>query len=311
MEENMEIQKDSIYILILKIVVCLLIAALSFFGAGRWAESPSSQAGVIRSLDEKKENVLELTGASTATSVAITMLPGDAATPIAEQLADLSKYFLLILCAIYFEKYLVTITGFATFKVLIPVAMAIMIYAVIKKRGYPKVLALKIIAFGLALFLVIPASVGITDMIEKTYQTSIDATLESAEAAQAPDGEASGDASESTEAATGEGSGTETTEESGGILDFITGLPDSIKEGAENVIANATSISEEKIEELKGVLNHFIEAIAVMIITSCVIPILVLIFFISIIRLVFGRVTGTELPYLPGRPVRGRRPHAE
>ena len=35
---------------------------------------------------------------------------------------DLSGYFVVVLCAIFLEKYLVTITGFAAFKVLIPIA---------------------------------------------------------------------------------------------------------------------------------------------------------------------------------------------
>ena len=39
-----------------------------------------------------------------------------------EQLADLSSHFLVVLCAIYLEKYLLTLTGFLAFKILIPVA---------------------------------------------------------------------------------------------------------------------------------------------------------------------------------------------
>ena len=78
-------------------------------------------AHAIQSLDDKKTTALELTAAATAASAAITLIPGDAGTPIADKLADLSSYFLIVVCAIYLEKYLVTITGLAAFKLLIPI----------------------------------------------------------------------------------------------------------------------------------------------------------------------------------------------
>lgn len=63
-----------------------------------------------------------MTDATTATSALITLIPGDVGTPIAEKVADLSGYLLIVLCAIFLEKYLVTITGYAAFKIFIPVA---------------------------------------------------------------------------------------------------------------------------------------------------------------------------------------------
>lgn len=53
---------------------------------------------------------------ATATSALITLIPGDVGTPIAEKVADLSGYLLIVLCAVYLEKYLVTLTGYAAFK---------------------------------------------------------------------------------------------------------------------------------------------------------------------------------------------------
>lgn len=76
----------------------------------------------IAALDEKKDTVLELTVAATATSALITLIPGDVGTPIAEKVADLSGYLLIVLCAVFLEKYLVTLTGYAAFKLFIPAA---------------------------------------------------------------------------------------------------------------------------------------------------------------------------------------------
>lgn len=84
----------------IKIAVLAIIALVSFFVVADYASSPEVHAETIEALDEKRSTVMELTAASTATSVAITMIPGDAATPIAEQLAELSSTFLVVLCAI-------------------------------------------------------------------------------------------------------------------------------------------------------------------------------------------------------------------
>ena len=104
------------------IVIWLLIGFLSFTVLGKYASAPESHQATIASLDEKKATVLELTAATTATSALITLLPGDIGTPIAEKVADLSGYLLIVLCAVFLEKYLVTITGYAAFKIFIPAA---------------------------------------------------------------------------------------------------------------------------------------------------------------------------------------------
>ena len=106
----------------LKAVVPILVALASIFVIAGYAASPEFHAATIASLDEKTGTVLELTAASTAASAAITLLPGDTATPIADKLAELSSYFLIVISAIYLEKYLTTITGYAAFVILIPAA---------------------------------------------------------------------------------------------------------------------------------------------------------------------------------------------
>ena len=158
----------------------LLIGILSFTVVGKYAAAPESHQATITSLDEKKNTVLELTMAATATSAVITLLPGDIGTPIAEKVADLSGYLLIVLCAIFLEKYLVTITGYAAFKIFIPAAC--MLFAadlLICNRSINR-LARKLLVFGICIFLVVPSSVKISDLIEHTYQAQIEATLEEA-----------------------------------------------------------------------------------------------------------------------------------
>ena len=100
---------------VLKVVVPIVLALVSVFVLSKYATSTDYHASTIQALDEKKETVMELTAASTAASAAITLIPGDAATPIAEQVADLTSPLLLVICAIYLEKFLLTTIGLISF----------------------------------------------------------------------------------------------------------------------------------------------------------------------------------------------------
>ena len=161
-------------------VILLLVAILSITVIGKYASAPENHQKTITSLDEKKQTVMELTAASTVTSALITLLPGDTATPIAEKMADVSGYLLVVLCAIYLEKYLVTITGYVAFTYLIPIACGLWILNLAFENATVRKLAAKLAVFGIAIFLVVPASVKISDLIGDTYQAQIEATIEDA-----------------------------------------------------------------------------------------------------------------------------------
>ena len=64
--------------------------------------------------------------------------------------------------------------------------------------------------------------------------------------------------------------------------DAISGAKDSVA----NVVENVTVSTEELVQKVENSLNHFIEAVAVMIITSCVIPMLVLLLFFWMVKIV-------------------------
>ena len=200
-----------------------------------------------------------------AASAAITLLPGDTATPIAEKLADLSGYFLIVLCAIFLEKYLLTITSYVSFTILIPAACALGIAALFseKLRAALGKLAWHLLLFALAIAFAIPAGVKVSSMIEDTYRASIEETIANAE-------QTTEDIQSATSGETDEG------EKSG-----LSGLFSKVTEGI-------TGVATAAVEQLKTVLNRFIEALAVMLVTSCLIPILVLLFFAWLVKLMLG-----------------------
>ncbi len=174
------LQKKTLFV-----VIPLLIALLSVFVLSGPASSPDLHGPTLAALEEKQTTVLELSAASAAASAAITLIPGDVATPIADKLADLSSHFLLVLCAVFLEKYLLTITGTVTFSFLIPVSCLLYVLYVLFDWKSLRLLAARLTAFGLLIFLVIPASVYVSDLIEDSYQASIEATIETARDAAA------------------------------------------------------------------------------------------------------------------------------
>lgn len=266
------------------LIVWLLIGILSFTVVEKYASSPDYHKETITSLDEKKATVLELTAATTATSALITLMPGDIGTPIAEKVADLSGYLLIVLCAVFLEKYLVTITGYAAFKVFIPLACVLFAgNQILENRSIGK-LAKKLLVFGICIFLVVPASVKVSDLIETTYQSQIDATLEEAKGTQ----EILQDNIETEEQTqTSQSTENQTEQETGGF-DFWNKAKDAIssaKDTVSNAVENVTLSSEELVQKVENSLNRFVEAVAVMLITSCVIPILVLLVFFWLIKI--------------------------
>lgn len=263
---------------ILFALIPIVIALLSFFVIARFTSSTEFNAKTIQSLDDKKTTVMELTAASTAASAAITLIPGDVGTPIANKLADLSSYFLIVLSAIYLEKYLVTITGYAAFKILVPIACVFFSGYLLWRKEILRVVAQKFLLFGLAVYLVIPASVKVADMIETTYASSIESTIETAKQTtdeiESETGESGQVDDKSSNEKSQSDSDSDSKENAGG---FFSGLFNKVQEGVSTATAN-----------VENVLDNFIEALAILLVTSCLIPILVLIFFVWLVKMLLG-----------------------
>ena len=269
---------------IVMIVLCIVIALVSNIVLSKNYSSPEYTVNkkTITYLDEKKTTALELCAGATALSAAITLIPGDTGTPIAEKLTDLSGYFLIVVSAIYLEKYLLTILGALTFRWLIPAAMiAIALYFGIRRDFFWK-LGVKILIFGLAVYAVIPVSVHVSQLIYNTYQESIDTTLAETENLIS---QTEGNAQSSTE-----------SEQNSGDEGFFAGLVDKAKD----TIEQAKDTASIATEQFKYMLNKFIDGLAVLIVTTCLIPILVMVFFVWIVKMILGTAITQPAAMVPG-----------
>jgi len=264
---------------ILVSLLLVLVSAVSFFLVSGLCDGSTVNNSLLTSIEDKTSTVMKLTSASAIASAGISAIPGDTATPIAEKLADLTGYFLIVLSVLYTEKALLTLLGLASFKILIPAACAVAILGV-WFWGKGKLLAWKLALFALAIAIAIPGSLLISDGIYDTYSSRIDATLESTDELNeqtAPLAEADKD------------------------LSIISTILNRLSE-------TATSLSGKAAD----LLNKYVESVAILLVTSCILPCLGLVFILWLIKMFFGfdvlsRVKGTKVSDRPG-PVQERKP---
>lgn len=268
------------------VAVLAVLALVSLFPLKDTFSSPDTYASTIETLDEKKANVTTLVASSTALSAGISLLPDDTGSAIADKLMDLSVDLGVVLIVIYLEKYLLTILGFVTFGILAPVGLAALAAAVALQGSSAMSrtlthIAARLLLLGAVLVAVVPTSVWITDRIDETYMvsTAIETTTEQPEA-------------ETEEQLPQEDAG-ESQEETGGgsILDFFAGIPEAVMSIPETVANIPQAISEGVTSVTQDVLdqvNALVESFAVMVVTSCVVPILVLVFFLWVANMLLG-----------------------
>ncbi|NLV88781.1 MAG: beta-carotene 15,15'-monooxygenase [Tissierellia bacterium] len=247
------------------IIILILIGLFSRFLVAKLVTDPSFNAATIESLEEKKTTVLKLAATMTASSTALSLLPGDVALPIANQMAELNKYFIMVISAIILEKVLVSVVGHVTFSYIIPIACLLGIGYLYLKLDIIRNLAIKLAIFGIVIFAAIPVSIRISDLIYSTHQASLEQTVEIA--------------NENKEYI--EEKKEEFAEEDKNWMERVG-----------NYLSNFTSKiglgMSEIVKKGEDTLNKYIDAIAVLIISTCVIPIIVLLFFAWIIKILFG-----------------------
>ncbi|MBQ1826194.1 MAG: hypothetical protein II113_06220 [Firmicutes bacterium] len=251
------------------LLVIILIASVLF---GLLAASKVDMyKTTIERLDESRNTVTQLMASATAASALLTLIPGDVATPIAEKLADVAGDFVIVLCAIYAEKFMLTILGALAFVVLIPAGCISKLLALFRRDGNWGRIGTKLIATGIAVALLVPVSAWVSGTIRDNYGPAIDQTIQAAQ-----------DASEEVqeEAETYEG--------------------DSATEKSDNWFQNLFNSAEEKLngvtEKFQQILNNMMEAFAVLIVTTCIIPILVLVAFLWLVKTALNVDMNLRLP---------------
>lgn len=165
----------------IKILSLLLAAALSFFVATTKLPETNFVKGSLQSVEDSSNTVMTLSAATLSASLAISALPDDFATPLADSLADMNIYFVAILVVLFFEKILIRYGIKAAFAILIPLACFVGILFIATKRDILKGLAARLCVLGLAVAFVVPFSTHITNIVASDLTAYVNDTIEETE----------------------------------------------------------------------------------------------------------------------------------
>jgi Ca2+/Na+ antiporter len=205
--------------------------------------------------------------------------------------------------ALVLEKYLVTLTGFVVFNFLIPVVCVLLLLFFLLNREAYLHGAMRLLAFSLALFLLVPVSVRLSRFIEDTYQdlqVAVSSALEQDQSdLYVEDASASVSESPAAEESPVAPPVQTPAEESQAwwqkALNGLTGRAEeagsAVQEQIDKIKEDIAGIAQEVTvapEKLSRLLNHYIEVVSVLIVTSCVIPVLVFLAFYALVKMLFN-----------------------
>ena len=250
-----------------KCLVAALIMVVSIFVLAQKVPQTKMVNDTIESIEESNKTIMEFSGATITTSLALSAFPNDFATPLASTLSDLNTYFIFIFAVLFVEK-LVVIEGVKiAFVYIIPSACILYIAYVSFGKDIFKNFATKLVVLGLAVVFVIPLSTYFTEKVCADYLIYVDETIEEANAGAEKVNEvmASG-------------------EEEATIFDKLSDAFQTAIQGVNDLMAY-----------FENVIKKCVNSIAIMIVTSFVLPLLTLFLF----RWLLNELFGWNLPKQP------------
>ena len=255
---------------IVKLAKCLaaaLILVLSVFVFAQRVPETKIVEDTIESIEESNKTIMEFSGATVTTSLALSAFPNDFATPLASTLSDLNTYFIFIFAVLFVEKLIVIEGVKIAFVYIIPAACILYIAYVSFGKDFFKNFAMKLLVLGLAVIFVIPCSTYFTEKVCADYLVYVEETIDEANAGAEKVNEvmASG-------------------EEEADIFDKLS-----------NAFNTAIQGMSDLLDYFENVLKKCVNSIAIMIVTSFVLPLLTLFLF----RWLLNELFGWNLPRQP------------
>lgn len=257
---------------IIGIVFCMIAILFSMLYLAPKAGNPKTYEKTISSLDKKSKGVVELSALTVGVSSAITALPGDTGTTVADHLMDLNTGLFVVMVALFLEKYLLTIIGEIVFYFIIPFAFILLAIGFWKKIPSLRLKFVNIFLIGILLLAIVPTGIHIADQIEDIYSFSLEDTIQEAQ-----------NIKDETEDATNEAAEEDSN--------FITGVISKVTDAISNAVTGI-------VDKGENFLNTVTQSLAILIVTSCVIPLLIVFLFLKLIKYAIGLdLTGSVLSF--------------
>ena len=205
----------------------------------------------IKHLEDSQNTIMKFSGTTIATSLSLSALPNDFASPLASTVSDLNTYFIFIFAVLFVEK-LVVIEGIKIALVwMIPAACILYIAAILTSKEMFKNFAKKLLILGISIIMVIPISTHFTETVCADYLTYVDETIEEADA--------------------GANKINELMAEENEDATFFDKLTDAFKTAIRDV--------NDLLAYFKNVVKKCVNSVAVMIVTTFVLPMLTMLLF--------------------------------
>ena len=234
-----------------KILFMIFLMVLSFSVLTRIIPESKFVQETIQHLEESQNTIMKFSGTTIATSLSLSALPNDFASPLASTVSDLNTYFIFIFAVLFVEK-LVVIEGIKIALVwMIPAACILYIAAILTSKEMFKNFAKKLLILGISIIMVIPISTHFTETVCADYLTYVDETIEEADA--------------------GANKINELMAEENGDATFFDKLTDAFKTAIRDV--------NDLLAYFKNVVKKCVNSVAVMIVTTFVLPMLTMLLF--------------------------------
>lgn len=142
----------------------------------KWVQS------AIDSLEKSQDTIMTFSGTTIATSIAISALPDDFASPLAGTISDLNVYFVFMLIVVFVEKLLVVEGIKIALAYIVPIACVLYGVFVWTSKDVFKEFAKKLLILAIAVVTVIPVSTHFTETVCQDYMAYVEQTIEETEA---------------------------------------------------------------------------------------------------------------------------------
>ena len=263
--------------MVIKILSLCLVAALSFFVVTAKMPETTFVKASMESVEESGDTVMKLSAATLSTALAISALPDDFATPLAQSLSDMNIYFIAILVILFLEKILVRYGIQLAFAVLIPLACLIGVISVLTKKTFLKGFAARLCALALALAFVVPCSTHVTNVVAADMAVYVDSTIQETE----------GGADKLNEAMKG---GDETK---------------TLFEKLSDLLQTAIHDMSDLLLHFQNTIRKCMNSIAILILTNCLMPLLTFFILKWILKETFQIVIPVPMPVMKKRRKNG------
>ncbi|MEE8808741.1 MAG: hypothetical protein SOI44_10045 [Lactimicrobium sp.] len=264
-------------------IIWAAIALLSVFVFAKFFSSYKILKGTYDYLDTKKNQVMGINAAVTGAAMIAGALPKQMGSAIVATLTNLQKPCLTVLAAVFAERYLASIFIDISLVFLIPIACIFgIIYQWLNDGTIMKNLAFKLATMGIVLSLTIPASVFLSKHIENV--SSANEKIEEVQRLDQLEEEINNETQENNDT---DDQADEETANDENIWDKIVDTISDTADEAKDQLEKAANTAKVTIQKIKNWINGVIEALVIMIVTSCFIPIIVFVILFWLLKLLF------------------------